>query len=271
MAIRTSGDRLGTASLATVGGKGLFVREIEEALLERRVDLAVHSLKDLPAVTADGLALSAFPPREDPRDVLVSRTGANLAELPDGCRVGTSSLRRRIQLLARRGDLVVETIRGNVDTRLRKLGERFYDAVVLAAAGLRRLDLHPPGAVVLSPEEMLPAVGQGTLAIQTRGDDDATRRLVAPLDHAETRAATLAERSFLEAIGGACTTPLAAYACLEGGTLWLRALVATPDGSRILREDRRMPAADARQVGEALAAGMLARGAAEIVRAGSTA
>lgn len=269
--IRTSGDRLPDANLALVGGKGLFVKEIDEALLDGRVELAVHSLKDLPAEIADGLALAAFPERDDPRDVLVSRTGGGLDGLPRGARVGTGSLRRRVQLLARRPDLAVELIRGNVDTRLRKLEEGPYDAVVLAAAGLRRLGLAPPGAVVLAAAEMLPAVGQGTLAVATRADDAATRRLVAPLDHAETRAAAEAERAFLGAIGGSCTTPLAAYARREGGAFRLDALVATPDGARVLRDGETGDPADAAALGCRVAERMLAAGAADIVKAGQVA
>ncbi|HEV8674976.1 MAG TPA: hydroxymethylbilane synthase [Methylomirabilota bacterium] len=268
VAIRTSGDKLPQADLAVIGGKGLFVKEIEDALLEGRIELAVHSLKDLPAGVPKGLTLAAFPEREDPRDVLVSRSGAGLAGLPAGARIGTSSLRRKVQLLARRPDVEVEAIRGNVETRLRKLETVPYDGVVLAAAGLRRLGLEPPGAVILSPDEMLPAVGQGTLAVETREDDEATRRLVEALDHAETRAATLAERAFLEAVGGSCTTPLAAYARFEAGRLRLSAFVATPDGTRVLRHEEALDRGTPGDLGELVATRMLAQGAAEIVAAG---
>ncbi len=264
--IRTSGDKLANASLATVGGKGLFVKEIEEALLGRRVDLGVHSLKDLPAGVPPGLVLAAFPEREDPRDVLVSAGGLTLRGLPVGARVGTGSLRRRLQLLEGRPDLVVEPIRGNVATRLRKLREGAYDAVVLAAAGLRRLGLAPSGAVVLALDEMLPAVGQGTLGVQAREDDHETRRRVGVLDHAQTRAASLAERAFLAAVGGTCTTPVAAYARVEGGVLRLRAFLATPDGSRVLR-DARSSAGAPDELGRTVAESMLGRGADEILRA----
>jgi hydroxymethylbilane synthase len=257
-------------NLATVGGKGLFVKEIEEALLAGQVDVAVHSLKDLPGALAPGLDLAAFPERDDPRDVLVSPGGGALEGLPPKARVGTSSLRRKVQLLSRRPDVVAEPIRGNVDTRLRKLAEGLYDAVVLAAAGLRRLGLDPPGAVVLGPDEMLPAPGQGTLAVETRADDAATRRLVAGLDHPETRAAAVAERAFLEAIGGACTTPVAAYARREGAMLWLSALVASPDGARVLRHARGTEGPP-RDLGREVAEWMLERGAAEIVRQGQAA
>jgi hydroxymethylbilane synthase len=244
--IRTSGDRLAQARLAVEGGKGLFVKEIEEALLARRIELAVHSLKDLPADLPGGLGLAAFPEREDPRDVLVSRDAGGLDGLRPGARVGSSSLRRRVQLLARRPDLV------------------------LAAAGLRRLGLSPAGAVTLALDEMLPAVGQGTLAVEAREEDEMTRRLVGVLDHPDTRAATVAERSFLQAIGGSCTTPLAAYARYEGRTLWLSAFLATGDGARVLRESR--PGATTPDaLGRDVAGWMLERGAAEIVRQGQVA
>ncbi len=271
VAIRTSGDKLPTAHLAGVGGKGLFVKEIDEALLEGRVELAVHSLKDLPAMLPQGLTLAAFPEREDPRDVLVSHAGGGLTALPSAARVGTSSLRRRVQLTARRPDLTMETIRGNVDTRLRKLQDRLYDAVVLAAAGLRRLGLAPPNAVVLEPQEMLPAVGQGTLVVEIRETDGATRELVRPVDHGATRQAAQAERAFLEAIGGSCTTPLAAYARVEAGALRLDAFVSTPDGLQVLRDGATGTSAAAADLGRGLAERMLAAGAADILRVGTPA
>ncbi|MBI2467562.1 MAG: hydroxymethylbilane synthase, partial [Candidatus Rokubacteria bacterium] len=269
--IRTSGDRLPDANLALVGGKGLFVREIDEALLDGRIELAVHSLKDLPAALPAGLVLAAFPERDDPRDVLVSRAGGGLAALPRGARVGTASLRRRVQLQALRPDLAVELIRGNVDTRLRKLDEGLYDAVVLAAAGLHRLGIARSTAEVLDATRMLPAVGQGTLAVEARADDAATRRLVGVLDHADTRVAAEAERGFLTAIGGSCTTPLAAYARREQGVFRLDALVATPDGARILRDGAEGDPRDAAALGRRVAERMLAAGAGEIVRAGQAA
>lgn len=269
--IRTTGDRLPDANLALVGGKGLFVREIDEALLDGRIELAVHSLKDLPAERPAGLVLAAFPERDDPRDVLVSRAGRGLEALPRGARVGTASLRRRVQLQALRPDLAVELIRGNVDTRLRKLDEGLYDAVVLAAAGLERLGVARSTAEVLDAARMLPAVGQGTLAVEARADDAATRRLVGVLDHADTRMAAEAERGFLAAIGGSCTTPLAAYARREQGLFRLDALVATPDGARILREGADGDPRDAAALGRRVAERMLAAGAGEIVRAGQAA
>jgi len=269
--IRTSGDRLATAHLAEVGGKGLFVQEIDEALREGRVDLAVHSLKDLPAERPKGLVLAAFPRREDPRDVLVGSTAVRISTLPPGARVGTSSLRRSVQLLARRPDLAALPVRGNVDTRLRKLRQGEYDALILAAAGLRRLGLLDATVTALEPEEMLPAAGQGTLGVEAREDDSETLTRVAALTHAETRTATLAERAFLEAIGGTCTTPLAAYAREVHTGLRLDAFVATPDGARTLRdgETGHSDAPDA--LGRRLATRLLAAGAADIIRAGQVA
>lgn len=269
--IRTSGDRLVTAHLAEVGGKGLFVQEIDEALREGRVDLAVHSLKDLPAERPKGLVLAAFPRREDPRDVLVAATATRIGSLPRGARVGTSSLRRSVQLLARRPDLAATPIRGNVDTRLHKLRQGEYDAIVLAAAGLRRLGLLDATGTVLDPEEMLPAVGQGTLGVEAREDDAGTLELAEALTDAETRTATLAERAFLEAVGGACTTPLAAYARSTEAGLRIDAFIATPDGTRALR-DGEVGDPDAPQtLGRHLAARLLAAGAADIIETGRVA
>jgi hydroxymethylbilane synthase len=271
VAIRTSGDRFAQAHLAEVGGKGLFVKEIEEALLAGRVEAAVHSLKDLPSGTPPGLTLAAFPTREEPRDVLVSGRAAAVADLPAAARVGTSSPRRRVQLLARRRDLAVEPIRGNVETRLRKLDEGAYDAIVLAAAGLRRLGIARADAALLDPDEMLPAVGQGTLAVEILEADGETAKLVAALDDAPTRAATEAERAFLAAMGGTCTTPLAAHAWFEGGRLRLSAFVATPDGGRVLQDGSTLDGGTPAHLGQLVAERMLARGAAEIIAAGRAA
>jgi len=266
--IRTSGDRLATAHLAEVGGKGLFVQEIDEALREGRVDLAVHSLKDLPAERPKGLVLAAFPPRQDPRDALVASTATGIDSLRPGARVGTSSLRRCVQLRARRPDVVGAPIRGNVDTRLRKLRQGEYDALVLAAAGLARLGLLDATATLLDPEEMLPAVGQGTLGVEAREDDATTLGLADVLTDATTRTATLAERAFLEAVGGTCTTPLAAYARAVPGGLRLDAFVATPDGMRTLRDAETGSAEAPEALGRRLAARLLAAGAADIIRTG---
>ena len=269
--IRTSGDRLATAHLAELGGKGLFVQEIDEALREGRVDLAVHSLKDLPSERPNGLVLAAFPRREDPRDVLVSATATRIDSLSPGARVGTSSLRRSVQLLALRPDLAAVPIRGNVDTRLRKLRQGEYDALILAAAGLRRLGLLDSTTTPLDPEEMLPAVGQGTLGVEAREDDETTLSRVAALTDVDTRTATLAERAFLEAVGGACTTPLAAYARVVPGGLRLDAFVATPDGSRRMRDMETGDTGAPEALGRRLAARLLDAGAADIIRAGQVA
>jgi len=266
--IRTSGD-VATGSLAALGGKGLFTKEIEEALLRHRIDLAVHSLKDMPATLPAGLVLAATPPRADARDVLISAAGVGLDALPAGTRVGTSSLRRRAQLAALRPDLGVVEMRGNVDTRLRKLASGEVDAILLAAAGLERLGLQPAGLVALSPKEFVPAIGQGILALETRADDAAVRAIVAALDDPATRAAATAERAFLAAVGGDCHTPLAAYAVVDGARLTMRALVASIDGRDIVGDVFEGPVDAAADVGTRIAAGLLSRGAAALIaRAG---
>jgi hydroxymethylbilane synthase len=265
VAMRTEGDRLADARLAVVGGKGLFVREIEEALLRREIDLAAHSLKDLPAEVPPGLTLAAFPPREDPRDVLVARTPVTVATLPAEARVGTSSPRRRALLLALRPDLRVEPIRGNVDTRLRKLGVGDFDAIVLAAAGLRRLGLSPEHVEVLDPDEFVPAVGQGIIAVEARGDDATTLALVGRIDDGATRICAVAERAYLARLGASCNTPMAAHARLDGATVRMTAIVAGEDGRRVLRAAAAAPAVEAARLGRELADALLARGAADIV------
>ena len=264
MPMRTEGDRLAEARLAVVGGKGLFVREIEEALLRGEIDLAVHSLKDLPAEPPAGLVLAAFPAREDPRDVLVTRAPDSLDTLPPGTRVGTSSPRRRALVLASRPDLAVEPIRGNVDTRLRKLATGDWGAIVLAAAGLRRLGLTPAHAVALDPDVFVPAVGQGIIAVEARADDRATLALLARADDAATRACALAERAYLARLGASCNTPMAAHARLDGRTLRMSAVVASEDGRQVLRANATAPAADAERLGLGLAETLLAQGAADI-------
>ncbi|HYB42053.1 MAG TPA: hydroxymethylbilane synthase [Candidatus Methylomirabilis sp.] len=265
--IRTSGDRLADVSLGEFGGKALFVREIEEALLDGRVDAGVHSLKDMPAEVADGLCLAAFPVREDPRDVLVSRRGGGVADLPPGARVGTSSLRRQALLLAQRPDVRPEPIRGNVDTRLAKLDSGAYDAVILAQAGLRRLDLAPAGAAVLAADEFPPAVGQGILALEARHGDGPTLELMARLDDTHTRMQALAERAFLHRLGAGCHTPVAGHARLDGDGLMLLGLVATPDGTTVLRSSMTGLASAAEALGHKLADELLARGARRILGA----
>jgi len=263
--MKTEGDRRFGARLADVGGKGLFVREIEEALLAGRVDVAVHSLKDLPAELPDGLVLAAFPPREDPRDVLVTSSGATLEALRAGAVIGTSSLRRRAMVLAARPDLTVAPLRGNVDTRLAKLAAGECDGVVLAAAGLRRLALAPAHACPLDVETFVPAVGQGILAVEVREDAAAMGRLVAHVDHPDTHACARAERAYLRRLGASCNTPMAAHATLDRSgkrpRLRMTALVASEDGRRILRADAGGAPGDADAVGRGLAELLLERGA----------
>jgi hydroxymethylbilane synthase len=261
--LMTRGDRILDVPLAEVGGKGLFVKEIEDALLRGDAQIAVHSMKDLPAAEPPGLVIAAVPVREDPRDALVSH-GKTLAELPRGARVGTASLRRSAQLQAMRPDLRIETIRGNVATRLRKIDEGF-DAVVLAHAGLRRLGLTDRVAQVFSTEEMLPAVAQGALAIEARLDDAETMRRLAPLEDRATRIQVEAERGFLRKLQGGCQVPIAGHAEVKGDAVRLRGLVANLDGTVIIRGERTGPVGEAARVGEELAEELIARGAGEIL------
>ncbi len=260
--IKTSGDRITDAPLAQVGGKGLFTKEIEDALLAGRIDLAVHSLKDLPTMLPAGLVIAAVPEREDASDALV---GCKLAELRRGSRVGTSSLRRVAQLRAARPDLEVESVRGNLDTRLRKLSEGQFDAIVLAAAGLQRLGWEDRIAERIPTDVMCPAVGQGALAIETRQDGGAAERVCAKLNHALTRIAVDAERTVLAALGGGCQMPVGAFAEVEEDGLHLRAVVASPDGSRIIRREMSGAACDALKIAEAIGAELLASGGREIL------
>ena len=235
----TTGDKIQDRPLSEVGGKGLFVKEIEEALLDRRADLAVHSIKDVPGVLPAGLSLSCVPPREDPRDVLVAPEHRTLAGLPKGAKVGTSSLRRKLSLLASRPDLDVVPLRGNVDTRLGKLDRGEVAAIVLAHAGLLRLGLGGRVTEVLSPDVSLPAIGQGALGIETRSDDVEIRARLDALHDREAAVRVAAERGVLVALGGDCTTPIAAYAERVEGQMRLRAFVADADGSRLRRAERR--------------------------------
>jgi hydroxymethylbilane synthase len=262
--LRTEGDRLAEARLATLGGKGLFVLEIEQALLEGRVDCAVHSLKDLPAALPAGLVLAAFPPRDAAADVLVTRDGGGLDDLPAAAVVGTSSPRRRALVLALRPDLSVMPMRGNVDTRLRKLADGACDALVLAAAGLARLGLAPAHVRPLDPAVFVPAVGQGILAVEARVADRRAAGLLEAVDHAPTRACALAERAYLGRLGASCNSPMAAHATLGGGRLRLTALVASEDGQQVLRGEDAGAAEDAERIGRRLAESLLARGAAAV-------
>jgi hydroxymethylbilane synthase len=259
--IKTTGDKITDVALSKVGGKGLFTKELEEALLAGAIDVAVHSLKDVPTELPAGLAIAAVPAREDSRDALV---GCRLAGLGPRARVGTSSLRRAAQLLALRPDLVVEPVRGNIDTRLRKLDAGDFDAIVLAAAGMRRLDHGARIAELLSPEVMCPAVGQGALAIETRRD---TVEAVAPLDHSETRAAVTAERAVLRSLGGGCQVPIGAHARVSGRVVAIDAVVVSPDGRTLVRRRSSGPVEAAERTGAALADELLQAGADEILAA----
>ena len=262
--IRTEGDRRIDQRLADVGGKGLFVREIEAALAEKRIDIAVHSLKDLPADVASGLTLAAYLAREDPRDVLVTKSGADLTQLPPQAKLGTSSPRRRALLLSMRSDLRVEPLRGNVDTRLRKLQEGDWSGIVLAAAGIRRLGLEMTHAVPLDPDVFVPAVGQGILAIEAREDDPATLRALAAIDDGDTRVVAAAERAYLARLGASCVTPMAAHATVAAGHLQMIGFVSDEGGYRVLRASLEGARGDAALLGRRLAETMLERGAATI-------
>lgn len=265
--IKTTGDKILDVPLAKVGGKGLFVKEIEEALLAERVDLAVHSMKDVPADLPAGLCLAAFSAREDPRDALVTRDERGFRDLAHGARVGTSSLRRMAQLRAARPDLVIEPLRGNVDTRLRKLDAGDYDAIVLAAAGLRRLGYGARIAECFEADVMLPAIAQGVLGIEIRERDDEVRALIQVLHDEHAAACVRAERAFLRALGGGCQVPIAGHATREGDVLHLEGLVAWPDSGVSIRGSVHGPAGDASALGESLANDLRARGAGELLAA----
>ena len=270
--ISTKGDRVLDVSLPKLGeqGKGLFTKELEDAIFEHRVDLAVHSLKDLPTELPAGLGIGAICEREDVRDALIARDPIrSIGELPQRAVIGTSSLRRQAQLRRARADLIVEPVRGNVDTRLRKLDEGAFDAIVLAAAGLRRLGHANRITEHLSEDFMLPAVGQGALAIETRADDAVIDEIVRTLDHEPTRLACRAERAFLRGLGGGCLVPIAAHATINaGGTMLLTGLVASPDGSEALRDRQSGLSSDAEAIGQRLADELLSRGADRILSAG---
>ena len=265
--IRTSGDRLAQVALADFGGKALFVKEIEEALLAGQVDVGVHSLKDMPSELPDALTLAAFPLREDPRDVLIGRREGGWDALPAGAVVGTSSPRRRAMVLAWRPDLRTEPIRGNVDTRLEKLRAGAYDALVMAAAGLKRLGLNPAHATPLDPGEFVPAVGQGVLAVEARQADRELLELLRVVDDTRTRLAAMAERAFLARLEAGCHTPVAAHARLEDETLVVTGVVSSPDGATALRARIGGPAVDGQRLGVALADELLAKGAKAVLDA----
>ena len=261
--IRTTGDKITDVALAKVGTKGMFTKEIEEALDDKRVDLAVHSLKDVPTVLDTKFVLAAIMEREDPRDVFVSKNYSSIATLPRGARVGTSSLRRVAQLKAQRRDLEVLPLRGNVDTRIRKMEDGEYFAIILAAAGVRRLGRMEWVREVMDPDLMCPAAGQGALAIETRAGDDDVIRHLRFLNHEPSRRAVLCERAALNALGGGCQVPIGAYAQEEDGRLVLQAVVARPDGSEIIREQRSGP--NPEQLGASVGGSLLERGARKIL------
>ena len=263
----TRGDIILDTPLAKVGGKGLFVKELELAMLEGRADIAVHSMKDVPVEFPAGLGLATICEREDPRDAFVSNHYASLDALPAGSIVGTSSLRRQCQIAARRPDLTIRSLRGNVGTRLSKLDNGEYDAIILAAAGLKRLELEARIRQPLTAEQSLPAVGQGAVGIECRLDDAWTRALLAPLNHPETAVRVSAERAMNTRLEGGCQVPIGSYAELHDGELWLRALVVEPDGSQIVRGERRGRPEDAERLGISLAEELLDNGAREILAA----
>lgn len=267
VAMSTTGDRLLDAPLAKVGGKGLFVKELERALLDGRADIAVHSMKDVPVQLPQALHIPVVLERGDPHDAFVASHYDSLAALPAGARVGTSSLRRRCQLSALRPDLTVLNLRGGVHTRLSKLERGDYDAIVLACAGLKRLGLEERITQSFSPDEMLPAIGQGALGIECRKDDTQTEVLLGVLDDAETGIRIAAERALNEGLSGGCQVPIAGHAVIDGDTVALSGLVARLDGSEILKECSSAPCARAQSLGHALADALRARGAGEILRA----
>jgi hydroxymethylbilane synthase len=262
-AIRTTGDKVQDRPLAQAGGKGLFTKEIEEALIAGRIDLAVHSAKDVPTVLPAGLVLSACLPREDARDVFISAKVKSLRELPAGAAVGTASLRRQALVKRLRPDLQIVSLRGNVETRLRKLGAGEADATILALAGLKRLDLTGAVATVLDIDEFLPAVGQGAIVIETREDDDRTRALLASIDDADTATALAAERAFLRTLDGSCRTPIAGYATVAADALEFRGMILKPDGSECFECARRGARNDAAALGADAGRELKARGGAD--------
>ena len=262
--IHTTGDKITDVALSKVGTKGLFTKEIEEALLSGAIDLAVHSLKDMPTELPDGLTLAAIPEREDPRDAMVGRS---LGSLALKAKIGTSSLRRAAQLRAKRPDLEIENIRGNVDTRLRKLDEGQYDAIVLASAGLRRLGWENRITELLDPDVMCPAVGQGALAVETRADGGEAEQLAKRLEHRESRVAVTAERAVLRALGGGCQVPIGAYATVQDEVVQLRAIIVSPDGTDIIRKRASGASRDAEIIGRALGEELLAQGGRQILEA----
>tara|TARA_B110000211_G_scaffold179769_1_gene203377 strand:+ start:87 stop:1016 length:930 start_codon:yes stop_codon:yes gene_type:complete len=267
LGMKTKGDKILDVPLAKVGGKGLFVKELEQAMLEDRADIAVHSMKDVPMEFPEGLGLSVICEREDPSDAFVSNHFNNLNELPQGAKVGTSSLRRQLQIKALRPDLQLLDLRGNVNTRLAKLDSGLYDAIILASAGLMRLDFHDRIQSRLTDEQCLPAGGQGAVGVECRLSDTATMALLAPLHHTDTADRVIAERALNKRLEGGCQVPIACFAELEGDQLWLRGLVGEVDGSRVLTTEIRGPRTQAENLGITAAEDLLAQGAGEILQA----
>ncbi|MGD9161123.1 MAG: hydroxymethylbilane synthase [Desulfobacteraceae bacterium] len=263
--IKTKGDKIIDSPLSKIGGKGLFVKEIEEALLETRVDIAVHSIKDVPAELPDGLGIPFFPEREDPSDAFLSVKYKKFEELPEGSRIGTGSLRRSSQLLNKRPDTEIIPIRGNVDTRIKKLESGELDAILLATSGLRRLGLSSKIKQLLPPFDFIPAVGQGALGLEVRVDDVECNKLIEFLNHPETALAVRAERAFLNKLEGGCQVPIGAYAFIEGNTIVIHGMVSELDGSRIIKDSLTGTCEQPEQAGETLAAGLLDMGADKIL------
>jgi hydroxymethylbilane synthase len=264
--IKTTGDKILDVPLAKVGGKGLFVKEIEEAMLRGEIDIAVHSMKDVPTFFPDGLHLGAITKREDPRDAFISRNNVKFRDLPKGARIGTSSLRRQSQLMHIRPDFVIEQLRGNVDTRLRKLKEGQYDAIILAAAGVKRLGLAGNVTEYIEPETSLPAIGQGALGIECRVDDRELNDLIAFFNHADSRVCVTGERALLRRLEGGCQVPIACYGRIKNGNLHLTGLVGSVDGKTIIRDVIEGQPAEAERLGVELAEKLLKQGADVILR-----
>lgn len=261
----TQGDKILDTPLAKIGGKGLFVKELEQGMLENRADIAVHSMKDVPVELPNGLHLAVILEREDPRDAFVSNAYQSLDELPKGAVLGTSSLRRQCQIAEQRPDLKILSLRGNVNTRLHKLDEGKFDAIILASAGLKRLGFKSRITKVLEPEQSLPAIGQGAIGIECRSDDEWINTLIAPLHDRETALCVTAERAMNSRLLGGCQVPIAGYAVINHGKLYMRGLVGEPDGSRIIRSDISGPASEAEALGNALAEELLGQGADQVL------
>ena len=265
--LSTKGDQMLDSPLAKIGGKGLFVKELEQGMMAGEADIAVHSMKDVPMELPEGFALPVIMVREDPHDAYVSNKYPTPDELPEGAVVGTSSLRRQCQLMARYPHLEIRFLRGNVNTRLRKLDDGEYDAIILASAGLKRLEFHDRITAILTPEQSLPAVGQGAVGIETRADDDRIQALLAPLNDTDTTDRVRAERAMNHRLNGGCQVPIAGYALLEGDDIWLRGLVGSPDGKTIYQAEARGRRSEAEALGRGVADDLLGQGADSVLKA----